>query len=377
MDCGDGMVRVCIMTTVHHAFDQRIFHKQAKSLVRAGYEVTLVVPHERDEFKDGVRIKAVPQSTGRIARMTRTMWQVYREAVRLNADVYHFHDPELIPIGLLLRMKGKRVIYDVHEYYMEKIQSKHYIPSFLRSPMAGTFDFFESFASRFFDGIIVTDRVTEAKFHGKAVRVGNYPYLPENLNGGKRYNDFFTIVYVGVLSEDRGLFSMIKAMEFVQAPVRLLLIGKFASDADKRKAIAIAGYEKVTWLGWKPWPEAMKIVASCHMGLLLLQPVSAYLYAGENTVKLFEYMMFGLPIIASDFPNLVDIIKTEGCGVVVDPQDVKAIAENIGYFFNHPQEAEAMGRHGCEAVENHYNWGNEEGKLLQLYSELTDSGCPV
>src|SRR6516164_7076964 len=97
--------RVVHLTSVHPPFDVRIFQKECKSIVRAGYDVTLIASHDRDETRDGIRLKAIPKQSGRFSRMTRGVWSAYREAVRQNADLYHFHDPELIPAGLLLQMQ--------------------------------------------------------------------------------------------------------------------------------------------------------------------------------------------------------------------------------------------------------------------------------
>lgn len=367
-----AMRKVCVLTSVHPASDVRIFYKECKSLVQAGYDVTLIVPHERDEVIDGVRIKALSKPKGRIARMTHTAWQVYRVAVRLNADVYHFHDPELIPVGLLLKAKGKKVVYDVHEHYKQHILSKYYIPSFLRRLLAESFDLFESFSSRFFDGVIVVDKVTQAKFSGITVLVHNYPYLPGNIGEFKRDESRFTIVYAGNLSKDQGLFKVIKAMEYVEGPARLLLIGKYVREAERKAAEAIKGYEKVDWLGYKLWPEALKIIGASHLGLVLFQPVSTYLYNGENIVKLFEYMMFGLPVVASDFPNLADIIKNESCGVVVNPTDPMAIARAINTLMKAPDLLKQMGENGKKAVAEKYKWELASKNLLQLYGSILD-----
>ena len=135
--------RVVHLTSVHPALDVRIFHRECKSLARAGFEVTIIGPYSQDSVADHVRIKAVPAEKGRIARSTRAVWRIYREAVRINADLYHFHDPELIPVGLLLRARGKMVIYDIHEDLPSDIISKHYLPTWSRSLiswMAGGFE---------------------------------------------------------------------------------------------------------------------------------------------------------------------------------------------------------------------------------------------
>ena len=116
--------KVCILTSVHPPFDIRIFHKEAKSLARAGYDITLIAQHDKEEIVEGIRIVSLPKPKNRIDRMTRTVWSAYRKAIKIDADIYHFHDSELIPIGLLLKLRGKRVIYDVHEDFPASILCK-------------------------------------------------------------------------------------------------------------------------------------------------------------------------------------------------------------------------------------------------------------
>jgi glycosyltransferase involved in cell wall biosynthesis len=302
--------------------------------------------------------------------VSQTVWQLYRKAIVSAADIYHFHDPELIPVGLLLRARGKTVIYDVHEYYKKKILCKSYIPHFLRRPLSSCFDSLETIASKFFSGIVVADRATQAKFHGKAILVENFPYVPEQCNVAKRSNSCFTLVYLGAISEERGLLAMVRALEFIDDPIRLTLIGEFASNDDKKKAESMDGYAKVDWLGHKNWPDALSIMASADLGLALFQPVPALFYAGENTLKIFEYMLFGLPVMASDFPNLRTIVVGNACGVVVDPTDPKRIADEIIALMKSRDRCVEMGQRGAKAVVEKYNWAHCSKALLNLYDEV-------
>src|SRR5579863_62225 len=103
------------LTSAHYAVDARILHKECKSLAKAGHEVTVVGMSDEDAVIAGVKIKALRKPTSRWERWTLQLWRVLREATRSNADVYHFHDPELIPVGIWLSLKGKHVVYDAHE----------------------------------------------------------------------------------------------------------------------------------------------------------------------------------------------------------------------------------------------------------------------
>ena len=146
--------KVCILTSVHTPFDTRIFHKEAKSLANAGYEVALIAQHDKDEIVDGIRIVPLLKPRNRFERMTKTVWLAYRRALEIDADIYHFHDPELISIGLLLKRHGKRVIYDVHEDVPRQNQSRPYIPAVLRKPISLMIGVLEAFSARHFDGVV-------------------------------------------------------------------------------------------------------------------------------------------------------------------------------------------------------------------------------
>jgi len=365
--------RVCILTSGHTPFDERIFHKQAKSLAGAGYEVVIVAPHSADERVDDIKIKAVRKERGGLKGMVFTAFRVFMSGVKEKADIYHFHDPELIPFGLILKLMGKRVVYDVHEYYKQNFMSKRAIHWALRKLIAYSFDFIETFASKLYDGVIVVDRLTGLKFKGRSLKVSNYPYRPKQSLKSKPHGGDFKCVYAGGLSADRGLFKMIEAMEHVRIPAKLILLGPL-SEEDRLKAEKMKGYEKVEALGLRPWLEVLRLLPEYDLGLVLLQPVPAYYYAGEGTVKLFEYMGAGLPVLGSNLPNLERIIKDEDCGVSVDPTDPIEIAKKITFFAENREAAGSMGKNGRKAVEDKYNWEMEAKKLLGLYSHFSDEG---
>jgi 23S rRNA maturation-related 3'-5' exoribonuclease YhaM len=125
-------IKVVHMTSVHSALDHRIFKKECRSLARAGFDVTVVGPHPQDAVEELVRIKSVKKHKSKLARMTRTVWSVFQEAQKCDAQIYHFHDPELIPAGVLLSSRGRKVIYDVHEDFPRDMMFKSYLPVWSR-----------------------------------------------------------------------------------------------------------------------------------------------------------------------------------------------------------------------------------------------------
>jgi len=361
------------ITTVHPPFDIRIFHKEARTLARAGYEVVLIAQHNRNEVVDGVRIVALPRPRNRFARIFGLTWRAFRLALRERADVYHFHDPELLPIGVLLKIFTRaKVIYDVHEDVPEQTLTKHWIPRLLRRPLAAVFNAFEKLLATALDVVVVATEGIAGKFaHLKPIVVHNYPDLEMLPNPSARHGGGEKVlVYVGGISKIRGAIEMVRALEYLNPTwdVRLDLIGKFEPLELKQKLQALPGYQRVRFWGWMQPEDVYAHLAKADIGLVCLHPEPRFTVAWP--VKLFEYMAAGLPVIASNFPLWKEIVEKNQCGITVDPLDPKAIAQAIEYLLTHPEEARQMGENGRRAVKEKYNWEREGENLLKLYREL-------
>jgi glycosyltransferase involved in cell wall biosynthesis len=367
--------KVCILTSLHSPFDGRIFHKEGRTLAKEGYDVTLIAQHNKEDIENGIRIIPLPKPKNRFERMTKTSWLLFRLALKQKADVYHFHDPELILVGVLLKLftRGK-VIYDVHEDYEQKILSKYWIPKGLRKPISFLMGIFEKISSRFFDYIITADSHTKTKFeNNKTEVIANFPLLnfADGLTAEKGGNTF-KVIYVGGICKDRGIFKMLEAMEYLRdVEIELHLLGV----ADNQNLINLLNSKKtVKYHGVLPWQKVAGYLINADVGLLLLQPVPAYLYyPGENVIKLFEYMIMGLPVIISEFPKLKNLVSELGCGVSVDPTDPMKIAETIEYLYHNQDLRKVMGENGRSAVLEKYNWETESEKLLQVYKNTTNA----
>ena len=368
--------KVCILTTVHPPFDTRIFHKQAKTLAEAGYDVTLIAQHKRPEIIDGIRILPLPTPKNRLQRMIYTTFYAFKLSLKERADVYHLHDPELLPIGLVLKLlTNGKVIYDVHEVVPATILTKDWIPCLMRKPMSWLFNFFERITTKFIDKLIAAADSIAARFPSdKVVTVRNYPRIDFFIdtidivhNSSK---DYCTLIYVGGLTEERGIYELVKSLEFVDSklPLRLKLIGKFYPPAFESRLRSLRAFAKVDYLGWLPYEEAMAHLKNADIGIVLFHPAPNHLGSCPN--KLFEYMATGLPVVASNFPLWREIVEGNSCGICVDPLDPKAIAQAIEYLLAHPEEARRMGENGRRAVVEKYNWNMEGKKLLKLYEEL-------
>lgn len=367
-------MKVCHITSVHIPFDTRIFYKECRSLVRAGYEVHLVARHDSDEVIDGIMIHGFRPRKSKLMRMLFSTRDVYRKAVDIDADLYHFHDPELMPFGLLLKLRGKRVICDVHEDYPDYIAYKDTIPWILRKPAAVITGLIERLSARFYDAVVtVTPKLYNRfkRYNDRTLEVRNFPFLDELAPGGKAWEERQdAVMYVGSLTLDRGIEEMIRAVAIARRKrsVKFILGGAFPSSAVKNHLTDMPEFRDVDYRGFMSREEIAAALADVKAGIVFTHANTNHMNA--YMTKLFEYMAAGIPTIASDYPLWRKIVDGAGCGVLVEPVNVEALADAIIAVLENPEEAQEMGRRGRKAIEERYNWENEEQVLLGVYGEV-------
>jgi glycosyltransferase involved in cell wall biosynthesis len=360
------------LTSVHEPHDERILLKECSSLAAHGYDVSLVAPGVAPASIHGVRILTVPCRNGRLQRMIGTVWDVLRAVLASDAKVCHFHDPELIPVGLILKLAGRKVVYDVHESVPAAILTKYWINPMLRRFVAMVVDVVERSSQLYIDHFVVATPAIAARFpSARRTLVRNFPLQREFAEGGDRLYQqrSGSVVFVGGLTRARGALEMVRAMGLVDAKrAGLVLAGRFQEPDLEQACKAEPGWRNVDFLGWKAREEVVGILADAKVGLVLFQATPNYVEA--MPIKLFEYMAAGVPVVASDFPLWRQIVEGEQCGLLVDPADPDAIAGAIEWVLEHPDEAGAMGQRGREAVLTRLNWDSEAQKLLALYQRL-------
>lgn len=358
------------MTSVHPWDDVRIFHKECCSLAAAGFDVHLVACAPEHKRLDGVTVHPVLRSNaGRIGRMLGTAKSVYQAAKALDADIYHFHDPELIPYALLLKWRGKSVVYDAHEDVPRDILSKPWIAPWLRHLIAISFERFEDWAVRRLSAVVAATPHIARRFlplNARSVDINNYPMQSELMSDTGAATSGRTICYVGGVTRIRGAVEMVAALEYVDA--KLILAGKIENPLLEAELRALPGWEKVDYRGLVSRAAVREIFSESRVGLVLFHPEPNHFDAQPN--KLFEYMSAGLPIVASDFPLWRDLLDKVGAGICADPLDPRAIAARISELLDNKERAMQMGVAGRQAIVNTYRWERETSKLVALYGDL-------
>ncbi len=370
-------IYVTHLTSMHSPNHIRIFVKECQSLKKAGYSVSLIALHNKDETVEGIKIIGIALPRRRILRMVSNVFHLFPRALEERANVYHFHIPELIPVGLLLKAKGKKVVYDIHEDTPRSLLARHYLPSWLRLPISWLFEKLEDiYAHRFSALVAATPAIGERflQINPNTVVVNNYPIrnelcLSNNIPWCQRPN---SVAYVGAINEIRGGIQMVEAMSHLDDAFQPTLeIAGWLSEPLKEQLMALPGWSRVRYFGVANRTEIAQILGRTCAGLVLIHPKPAYIES--QPTKLYEYMSAGIPVIASDFPLWRDLINKAGCGILVDPLNPVEIAKAIEFILTHPKEAEKMGQNGLEAINKSYNWRSEEEKLLKLYSKMITS----
>ena len=365
-------VRICHITSVHPRYDVRIFHKECKSLSDK-FEVHLIVADGKgDELVDNMFIHDIGKPKNRRDRVFRISKCVFKKALETDAAVFHFHDPELLPVGKKLTARGKIVIYDSHEDLPRQILTKPWIPRFLRKTVSKIVEVAENRYARKMSAIIAATPHIQHRFQKvtkKAVAcVCNYPIISEitiNRDWAARAR---AVCYVGGIFVERGIWEMLQAVD--KSETILKLAGKFSPESLQTEIEQKTEWKKVDYQGYVGREEINKLLADSMAGLLLLHPMPSYV--DSLPIKLFEYMAAGIPVVCSDFPLWRSIVEKNGCGICVNPFDTDSVAEAIQKIVDEPTEAAKMGNNGREAVERQYNWDSQAEVMKMFYQSLLE-----
>lgn len=359
---------MCHLSSAHPPFDSRVFFKECKSLSEAGYHVSLIVVHDKQETVDGIEIIPFFKYKNRINRLLFSPFKMFFIAKKQKADIYHFHDPELSITGLLLQISTKaKVIYDIHEDNSKNIMDKPWIKfKFLRLAASKLYYIFEKIMCRLMSGNIVVLPGWLDKYP-KAVLVRNYP-LSEQLREPKDENVF---VYVGAIGSKRSAVEMVEIfieLEKMIPGIKLNIIGTFMEKAIEARVMGkITRCPSISYLGYHPFNEARELLAKAKYGFVLYADIK---YRENIPAKMYEYLASEVIPIFSSFADFKYDIEDEGWGIGVNPRKPSEAARKIRDIIAN-EETKRNIEENMKRFKTRYGWESEKKELLDLYKRLS------
>lgn len=373
-------MKVCHITTVHPAKDTRIFYRMCEVVAKRNIDVTLIAP---EPFVDPlVRMSPRNEEIGKTRSRLRRMLLAFLAAWEEEADIYHFHDPELIFLGLALKIfhPYSVVIYDVHEDYPSQMLVKYWIPKPLRRFVAWCAYAWNTIGSWCFDGIVTADPFVQKDFqrfaNHKSLVYYNFPSVSSfeaafHCDCPKE----FDLVYIGGMSERTGMFVLLDALKVLREQNIKPVVGlagytdgeqgwRSLEEGVKTRGLAA----QVTLKKRIPFSEVPAWIQRGRVGLVALQPIAKFMK--NIPTKMFEYWACGLPVIASDLPPIRPFIVEEKNGMLFNPTDANDLAKVIKTCVLDGDQREKMGRYGRELVLARWNNDQQVDQLVQFYKAL-------
>ncbi len=368
-------MRICHFSSVIRTPDARSFHRESVPLVAKGIEVTYIGPHGVQGVSQGVRLVPSPWRAPRALRIIATPLML-RLLLKQQADIYQFHDPELIPVALLLRLAfGKRVIYDVWEDFPSMMLNKRYIPRRLRTIVGAGVQIAENLAAKHLNGVVTADsktlrRLAVVRGSRKLVFL-NFPnlhYFPAQQPAVAP----FDFVYRGGLSERAGVGLILEAMRIIARngrKPRVLLVG-YADDNGSLESIRKACRASfpagmIEIRDSVPHEEMAATLSLAKVGLCPLRPIPKFMI--NIPVKIWEYWACGIPAVATNLPPIQPFFRDGEYGLMIPPDNACALATACEWMMDHPTEAQEMGRNALRAIHERFNSNGEVIRLMRFY----------
>jgi len=370
--------------------DPRVL-KEAESLQNNGFNLTILCWDRHAELKPKetltsgvniIRIQNIPSSYGigfrQLFRLPRFWLAVQRYLNIINPRIIHCHDFDTLPAGLWYRLFHHiPVIYDAHEYYAEFVKPRlHGILGWL---LFRIIKLSEQIGAHFSRAVVTVDDTLASlyrKQNRNVIILGHYPKKRMAEQSNPVFTrPYLTMIYVGRLSVDRGIFvyvDMVHKLQEIGIPTRLILAGTFTPEREKLRFNDYAKdiISSIDYIGWIPYGEVSQVYRNADIGLAILLPEPRYVAA--SPIKLFEYMACGLPVIASDFPSISAIVNDAKCGLLVDPQaDLSETIKTIEFWWQNSAIPQSLGEAGRKAILSKYNWENQIASLVKLYYDLS------
>lgn len=372
-------MHICMAVFGDLRFDYRIF-REAQCLRQAGHHLSIVsssfssVPLQGWEAFD---LRLIPIDRSRSLRISYpAFWKQARQLLLdARADVYHAHDLDTLgPAAFAARRRDVPLVYDSHEFWIEQ-------SSLVGRPLIRNFWALleRRLIRRVHRTITVSTSIARAlqeRYNLEQVAVvRNLPIYRPPVQSDRIRTELQlaagrpVVLYQGGFLTDNGLAEQIDAVAGLREDLAFVLIGDGPREFALKERVRNSSLEhKVYFISRVPFGELHSYTCSADLGLCLIKGTGkSFYYSMPN--KLFEYLMAGLPVLTSDFPEMRAVVEESGAGAVANPQDLGEVREKIRSFLMDPTRCRLY-RQAALAAARHYNWEQEAPKLLDLYAGL-------
>lgn len=375
-------IKVCHLASRHKMNDMRIFEKECKTLAKAGFDVTLIGYGEepKTETIDGVHcISLYCPIKNNIELLRKRNKLSLATALEVDADIYHLHEPELLPVGMKLKRKGKIVIFDSHEYYGWQLHDNiHKIkiiktPAFLMKVIGNLYMRYEKSVCMKLDAVVQVCTMNGVDYFENRCRktlfIRNLPSLSDYTR--KTPVDFGkvpSVAMIGGITKERGITQLVEATQRVGG--RLLLAGAFMPKSYENELQSMPAYACVDYKGFLGKNGMVSVLEQANIGASTILNIGQYNKIDTFPTKVYDYMSMELPVVISNTAFAKKMNDKYHFGICVNPEDVDEISKTIIWLKEHPEQAVEMGKNGRKAIEDEFNWEKEGEKLVAFYKQL-------
>lgn len=376
-------IKVCHLASKHKMNDMRIFEKECKSLANSGFNVTLIGFGEvaNTEIIDGVHCISLYCPIKNNLELLRKRNKMSLEAaIAVNADIYHLHEPELLPVGMKLKKKGKTVIFDSHEFYGWQLRDNiHKIkiiktPAFLMKVIGRLYMLYEKHVCMKLDAVIQVCTMNGVDYFAnrcrRSVFIRNLPNIADYSR--KLPIDYSTmplVAMIGGITKERGVTQLVKATHHEGGV--LLLAGAFYPKDYETELRQMPEFECVDYKGFLNKNGMANLMEQANIGASTIHHVGQYEKLDTFPTKVFDYMSMELPVIVSNTEYAKKMNELHHFAICVNPENPDEISRAINWLFTHPEQAIKMGKNGRKAIEESFNWEKESEKLVSFYKEIS------
>lgn len=373
--------KILVLSTVHNYRDARIFYKEIPSIQKKYSELIFLV--KNDEAEPGsvievnnIQIRCLPNVKSFSERIFRLQKIAYKTIKEMKPDLVHFHDPELLFLMYLVKIRfGCKIIFDIHENVSESIKDHFWLPKIIRPVVKLFYRMMEKFLIRKFEGLVIAEESYRNTYGEGPVVVRNYPLVKDTEEIEKNFSAQINISYTGGVFRRRGALEMLRVFYELNNKYDNLffhLIGRVENPELQNEIENFIAEnnltDKVKVYGFLGLDKVYSILRDCHIGFSLMAPIGNYVES--LSTKIFDYMKYKVVPVVSDFKIYEEFITEPETGVLVNYFDIKEIVRNIETLIENPELMKKYGENGYNNLMKYWNWEIEEKKLLALYDEI-------